>query len=567
MLTVLMILASFAEVVSIGAVLPFLGVLTNPGKIYNHELAQPVFLVLQIETPQELVLPFTILFILGAIFAGLARISLLWVQTRLSIAIGADFSVQVYDRTLYQPYILHVSRSSSEILAGVQKAEGLVYYIIQPVLIILSSVVIFVALIATLLAIQPVIALIAFLSFGLIYAVIVFVTRRRIARNSRIIAAHQGEATKAVQEGLGSIRDILINGNQFVYSKIYRDAFLPMQTAIASNQIVGAGPRFGVEALGMVLIASLAYAMASVVGVMGGANNTIPVLGALALGAHRLLPVLQQIYTAYITLKGNQGNIQDALDLLDQPKPAHARLQPPEPIPFRTAITLKDLGFRYTPRGPWVLNHINLEIPKGSRVGFIGVTGSGKSTLLDIVMGLLIHTEGSVHIDDTVLTPEKIRAWQMHISHVPQVIHLKDGSITENIAFGVRPEVIDQQRVKQACQQAQIAQTIEGWGEGYETQVGERGIRLSGGQRQRIGIARALYKKANVIIFDEATSSLDHETETAVMQTFETLGREVTVLIVAHRLTSLKSCDRIVKLTGGEIKEIGTYEQIIGGMA
>jgi ABC-type multidrug transport system fused ATPase/permease subunit len=562
-LAVLVIVASFAEVVSISAVLPFLGVLTSPEKIFAQELAQPFIQLLQIQSAQDLFLPFTLIFITAAVLAGLARIAVLWAQTRLSMAIGADFSVQVYERTLYQPYSLHVSRNSSEILAGVGKASNLVGSIIQPVMLIGSSVVTLVAVIYALLAIQPVIALSALLGFGLIYAVALAITKRRIAKNSQTIATQQIRVTKAVQEGLGGIRDLIIDGTQPVYSKLYKDAFIPMQTASASIQVVALSPRFGVEALGMALIAGLAYVLATASGIAGGLTNAIPVLGALALGAQRLLPVLQQIYNAYISIKGSQASTQDALDLLDQPKPAHAYAQPAPPLMFETTIALKDLGFRYNPQAPWVLRHLNLQIPKGSRVGFIGVTGSGKSTLLDIVMGLLTPNEGELRIDNTAVSRQNTRAWQAHISHVPQAIYLSDTSIAENIAFGVPVELIDLQRVKQAAKQAQISHTIESWRNGYDTLVGERGVRLSGGQRQRIGIARALYKRANVIIFDEATSALDNETEAAVMQTVETLGRDITIFIIAHRLTTLKNCDQIVELANGGIKAVGGYEQMI----
>ena len=566
-LVVLMIIASFAEVLSIGAVLPFLGVLTSPEKIFAHELAQPLIQLLQIQSAQDLLLPFTLMFIAAAIFAGLVRIALLWVQTRLSMAIGADFSVQVYERTLYQPYSLHISRNSSEILVGSQKAKDLVGAIIQPTLLILSSVAILLAVIFTLLAIQPIIAVTAFLGFGLIYAVVVSITKRRIAKNSQTIATQQGRVTQAMQEGLGGIRDVIIDGTQPVYSKLYKDAFVRMQLALANNQVVSTSPRFGVEASGMVLIAGLAYMLATEISAAGAVTNAIPVLGALALGAQRLLPVLQTIYTAYISIKGNQASTQDALDLLDQPMPEHAYVQPAKPMAFQADINLKDLGFRYTPQEPWVLRRLNLQISKGSRVGFVGVTGSGKSTLLDVVMGLLTPTEGALLIDNASVNPQNTRAWQAHISHVPQAVYLSDISIAENIAFGVPSELIDLHRVERAAQQAQIAQTIENWRDGYDTLVGERGVRLSGGQRQRIGIARALYKQANVIIFDEATSALDNETEAAVMQAVETLGRDTTILIIAHRLTTLKNCDLIVELANGGIKAAGVYEQMMRRVA
>jgi ABC-type multidrug transport system fused ATPase/permease subunit len=562
-LAVLIIFTSFAEVASIGAVIPFLVVLTSPEKIFAHDFAQSFVKVLQIQSAQDLRLPFTLVFVMAAIFAGLARMALLWVQTRLSMAICADFSVQVYERTLHQPYSLHISRNSSEIITGIQKATGLVSTLVQPTLTILSSMFILVAVIATLLTIKPVSAISILVGFGLIYATVVALIKRRTAKNSQIIAIQQGRVTKAIQEGLGGIRDILIDGTQPVYSKLYKDAFIPMRIAVANNQVAASSPRLGVEALGMVLIAGLAYILVAESGVAGGVTNAIPVLGFLALGAQKMLPILQQLYNSYITIKGNQAGIQDALDLLDQVLPLHACAQRHKVIAFQSGITLKDVSFRYTPQGPWVLRNVNLEIPEGSRVGFVGVTGSGKSTLLDIVMGLLSPTEGTLLVDETAVNPQNTRAWQAHISHVPQAVYLSDSSIAENIAFGIPKELIDLQRVKRVAQQAQIAQSIEGWRDGYKTLVGERGIRLSGGQRQRIGIARALYKNAKVIIFDEATSALDNETEAAVMQAVETLGRRITILIIAHRLTTLKNCDQIVELDNGRIKTVGGYEQMM----
>ena len=566
LVAVLMIIASFAEVLSIGAVLPFLGVLTSPETIFAHEYTQPFIRLLQIQSAKELLLPLTLVFVMAAVFAGMTRITLLWAQTRLSMAIGADLSVQVYERTLYQPYSVHISRNSSEIIAGSQKAKELVGTIIQPTLLSVSSVVIFLAIISTLLAVQPIVALAAFVGFGLIYVAVGLITQRRIAMNSKTIAWQQIRETKAIQEGLGGIRDVIIDGTQPVYSDLYKNAVVPLQAAYASNQVVSSTPRFGVEALGVVLIAVLAYTMAAADGeVAGVVINAIPVLGALTLGAQRLLPVFQQIYNAHVTIKGNQASSQDALNLLDQFVPERANAQLPEPMTFQEAMTLKDLGFRYAPHGKWIFRHLNLRIPKGSRVGFVSVTGSGKSTLLDVVMGLLTPTEGALFIDDIELNTYNTRAWQLHISHVPQMIYLSDASISENIAFGVPLEMIDLQRVRLAAQQAQIAQTIEGWSKGYDTLVGERGVRLSGGQRQRIGIARALYKRADVIILDEATSSLDNETEAAVMQELDTLGCEITVLIIAHRLTTLKNCDQVVELADGGIKAVGSYEQMVRG--
>jgi ATP-binding cassette subfamily B protein len=364
-----------------------------------------------------------------------------------------------------------------------------------------------------------------------------------------------------MQEGLGGIRDILIDGSQEAYCDIYRKADLALRRAQDTSQFISQSPRYAMEALGMLLIAALAYMLTQQ---DGGNAKAIPILGALALGAQRLLPVLQQAYSSWASIQGAQASLHDALDLLDQPLPDHAHVPPPQPLRFRDQIALNRLSFRYGPQGPWVLRQIDVEIPKGSRVGFIGTTGSGKSTLLDILMGLLSSTEGSLLVDGVPVTAQNLRAWQAHIAHVPQTIFLADTTVAENIAFGIPPSLIDHARVRLAAQKAQIASTIESWSEQYQTKVGERGVRLSGGQRQRIGIARALYKQADVIVFDEATSALDNETERAVMDAIDCLGEELTVFLVAHRLSTLRNCTQVIELENGEIQRTGTYQNIVG---
>jgi ATP-binding cassette subfamily B protein len=219
--------------------------------------------------------------------------------------------------------------------------------------------------------------------------------------------------------------------------------------------------------------------------------------------------------------------------------------------------------FRYTNDGPWVLDGLDLTIPKGARVGLVGSTGSGKSTALDLLMGLLNPTEGELLVDAQSIIGNRIRAWQRTIAHVPQSIYLADTTLAENIAFGVSRDAIDLRRVQQAARQAQIAEFIESRPESYDAFVGERGIRLSGGQRQRIGIARALYKQASVLVFDEATSALDNATERSVMGTIDALNRDLTILLIAHRLTTVRRCDIIVELEHGRVVAQGTYDQLL----
>jgi ATP-binding cassette subfamily B protein len=486
----------------------------------------------------------------------------LWAGMRLGLSSGSDLSIELYRRTLYQPYQVHLARNSSEVIAGItQKVNGVAFGVLQPVLVLASSMVLLVAVLAMLVAIDPVAAFSAAGGFGLSYAAIALVTRRRLQRNSERVAREQTQMVKALQEGLGGIRDVLLDGAQPLYCEIYRHADHPLRRAQGNSQFINASPRYAMEALGIVLISALAYAMAQR---PGGIATALPVLGALALGAQRLLPALQQSYGAWVTMVSCQASLAETLALLDQPLPADAIQPAPAPLAFQQHIRFDDVRFRYSEGGPWVLKGLTLTIPKGSRVGFVGATGSGKSTALDILMGLLPPTAGALRVDDQAVTGLQLRAWQRTIAHVPQSIYLADTTLAENIAFGVPKADIDMNRVRQAARQAQIAEFIESRPEGYEALIGERGVRLSGGQRQRIGIARALYKQASVLVFDEATSALDNATEQSVMEAIDGLARDLTVLLIAHRLSTVRRCDVIVELKDGLVAAIGSYDELMG---
>ena len=290
-LLVLMLIASFAEILSIGAVLPFLGVLTTPERVFEHSLAQPFIQILGLTEPAQLLLPLTIIFGLAAVVAGVMRLLLLWASTRLSFAIGADLSMSIYRRTLYQPYEIHVARNSSGVINGIwSKVKGVIGGVIVPVLTLISASIMLIVILIAMLSVEPLIALATFGGFGLIYVSIIRITRIKKIRNSKTIAHESTQVVKTLQEGLGGIRDVLIDGSQEAYCHIYRKADLPLRRAQGSIHIIANSPRFGIEALGMLLIAVLAYTLAQEA---DGIAKAIPILGALALGAQRLLPVMQ----------------------------------------------------------------------------------------------------------------------------------------------------------------------------------------------------------------------------------------------------------------------------------
>ena len=560
LLLALMVASAFSEVISLGAVLPFIGILTAPEKVFNNAFVKSICESFGITSASELVLPLTVIFVCAALLAGGTRLLMLWVSTRLSNAIGADLSIEIYKRTLYQPYRVHVARNSSEVINGIANKSWTTAYVLQSLLSAVSSVLLSFALVITLISIDPLVILIATMVFGCCYGAVTWAARRRLQVNSQRIANESTQIVKALQEGLGGIRDVLLNGSQPVYCDIYQRADSPYRLASASNAFIAVSPRFAMEAIGMVLIGILAYAISLQT---GGVSSALPMLGAIALGAQRILPMLQLAYASWASIAGNQNSLADTIDLLDQPLPSDAALPEPDPLDFKHSISFESVRFRYLSDGPWVLDGVNFNIPRGSRVGFVGATGSGKTTLLDLLMGLLDPTEGQILVDGLPTTGDRRRSWQRAIAHVPQSIFLADITIAENIAFGVPRKSIDMDRVREAARQAQIDKFIESRPNGYSEFVGERGIRLSGGQRQRIGIARALYKEASVLVFDEATSSLDNATEQAVMESIEGLNRDLTILIIAHRLTTVQRCDEIIELEHGRVVAQGSYEQLL----
>ena len=556
-----MLISAITEVISLGAIIPFLGVLTAPDKVFSHPIISDIAQSFGILSAEQLALPITILFITAILLANFTRLLLLWVSTKLSFMAGADLSYEVYHRTLHQPYIVHLERNSSEVITGIlNKVGGVVFNILLPALTFISSLLLLIMVITALMVIDPVITSISVIGFGSTYILITILTRKKIANNSDCIAYETTMLHKALQEGLGGVREVLLDGTQQLYCDIYRKADLPLRKAQGSNIFISSSPKFGMEAIGVSLIAIIAYTFSQQ---QGGVTAVIPALGAIALGAQRLLPALQNCYASWSVITGSRALLFDSLLLLEQPISTDSSNTLAERMDFKENIRLDSVSFRYKKNTPWVLDNLNLEISKGERIGFVGETGSGKSTSLDLIMGLLEPTTGEVIIDGKPLTDVELHKWRKNIAHVPQSIFLIDSSMAENIAFGVPKELIDIKLVQDAAKQAQIAEFIERQPNGYDSPVGERGVRLSGGQRQRIGIARALYKKANVLIFDEATSALDDTTEKAVMDAIEGLDRSVTVLFIAHRLTTLRNCDRIIELKDGSVLNDDRYEKML----
>lgn len=555
----LMLLGAGAEMVSIAAVLPFLQLAADPGRLASLGPVAQLADTLGIGGPRQLLLASALILIGAAILSAGLRVLLTGVTYKFTFLLAHDLGRAVFSRTIRQPYSFYVQRNSAQVLSGMDKVNSIATGVLVPLLQAVSSTVIAIAIIALLIAIDPLTAITAGAVMALVYVVLGLLSRSSLIGMSRRFAELGTRRTKTIQESLGGIRDIILDQSHAAFERQFEQLDREFRMTGARISFLVMSPRYVVEGAGIVMIALLALYFT---GQPGGVVAAIPVLGALALGAQRLLPLLQNVNVSWTQYLSSVGTIEDVIALLEGP-----RLPQPAtgtaPLPFHDRIELLDVGYHYS-SGTRALEGIDLVIPRGSRLGLVGKTGSGKSTLADLLMGLLQPTSGEMRVDSARIDADTVAAWQAQIAHVPQAIFLADDSIAANIAFGLEAPV-DLDRVWEAAERADLRSFIEQLPEGMETRVGERGVRLSGGQRQRIGIARALYRNATVLILDEATSALDDRTEAAVMQSVESLGRELTVILIAHRLSTVASCDMVCRLEGGRIVQKGSYEDVVLG--
>ncbi len=558
-----MLISSITEILNVAAIVPFLSALIDPSKVFNLPILNTYFKYFGFAEPKNIVLPMTIAFGLLTICANFVRILVIWSSTRIALSINSTLMINAYDKSLHLSYAEHISRNTSETIAQIVKV-GVAGNSIMAFLNLLGSALMLISILFAIILINPTIALSIFLAFGIIYILIYGLTKNKISSNSRRVADGVGRQYKIMQESYGGIRDVIIGSTQNLYLILYAKSVNLARRAEGNMAIISAIPRYLIEPLGIILILIAAYSITT----RGlDSASVIPLLGAFALGAQRLLPVLQSCYSSWINIKSCHASMEDALNLLDEPISKSEKNDQLLSFSDAPTIELQNVSFKYTFNAPWVIKEINIFIPAGSKVGFIGQTGCGKTTLLDLIMGLLDPTIGTIRIGGIELNSKNKAGWQSNIAHVPQSIFLSDASIAENIAFGELKENIDYQRVRDSATRACLIDVIDSWDEGLDTVIGERGIKLSGGQRQRVGIARALYKNATILVFDEATSALDEKTESRVMEEINSFKQDgkssFTILMIAHRLTTLKNCSKIIEMDGGKIKRVCEYKNIL----
>ncbi len=544
----LALLTAAVEMISLALTYPWVAALIAPGTIQSRGVLRRLWsLINHTLDPHGYVMVLTIAFGAATLLAGGLRMTVLWVQVRVAYAIAGDLSRMAFGTMIGRPYEEHVSENSSVATSVVtHQVEVVTRGTILPVLSIIVSTFIMTALLAVTLTLASRLALYMFCGLALAYTTVSLLSRGFVRRDSEAVPRHHAHLVKLVGESVGGIRDIIIDRQQGVFLREFDRVDRALRRAVANAQILIGVPRFGIEALGLVTIATLAY-----VALLGGRSmmSVIPALGLLAFSAQRMLPVMQALYQGFVALRSSSGANRKLLAMIEPARPALS-LRNGTSARLTGDLVLDHVTYTYPSRNEPALRDVSFTIPQGLHVGIVGPTGSGKSTLLDLILDLLTPQSGRITIGAVELDATTRPEWHAHVAHVPQDVFLIDASIAENIAFGIAPDAIDRDRLRDAAERAQILGEIERMPHGFATLAGERGALLSGGQRQRIGIARALYKGGSVFILDEATSALDPATEAGVMAALTALPGQPTIFIISHRPSVIAGCDRFIALDG-----------------
>jgi ABC-type multidrug transport system fused ATPase/permease subunit len=564
LVAVLMPFTALAEMAMIAAIVPFVSLLTGGATgTSGGYLLGGLIRRIQDFAPQQPLTGAAVIFAAAVLITAALRLALTHSSQRFAFALGHDLSVELQRRILHQPYLFHIERHSSELLAALGKIDHLIYNLVLQSLQAASAALIGLFVVAVLGSIDPLSTALAALLIGGFYGLTLLLTRRQIESHARVIGDAYDQRLKSMQESLTGIRDVIIDRSQELQIERFRVIDLQSAQARAKAMFLAAAPRFLIECIGLILIAVLAVIIAER---SGGITAALPILGALALGALRLLPLASQFYGGWVSLGSSGPILREVVELISLPMPQDPTAAPAPK--FAVAIRLDRVRFHYPGRIQPALKNLSLVIPKGCRVAITGKTGSGKSTLADLLMGLIEPDEGTISVDQVELSGKLLAGWRRSIAHVPQTIFLADANIGDNIAMALPEANIDMERVKAAAEVAQLAGFIASLPDGYDTKIGERGVRLSGGQRQRLALARAIYKQAPLLVLDEATSALDDATEAAVLAALDELhGEGRTIVVIAHRMSTVARCDPIFVLDDGQLVQSGSFDELFGPLS
>tara|TARA_Y100001935_G_C17311084_1_gene516321 strand:- start:6258 stop:8054 length:1797 start_codon:yes stop_codon:yes gene_type:complete len=563
-LQLLVVLMAVMEIAGVASIIPFMALVGNMSQLKQDTLIAQVYQASGIssETQFLFLLGFAVLIML--LIATLISSYTIWTISMFSNKIGAEIADRLYTHYLKQGWLFHASGSSALLtkkiaIESIRVTSG----ILLPLMHVNAKTILAFLMILSIFIYDPTVAIIIFTIFAVAYTILFTVVRMRLQRNGKTISAVNEQRFRLMNEGFGGIKDVLLLGRDSDFIKRFNQTGVSLARSLGTNDALGAMPRYIMELIAFgSMIAVVLYLIAYYEANLG---IILPILSVYALAGVKLLPAFQSIYTSIARIKANSAafeSIQGDLDNSQQTKSSILKIDKTTLLP-KKHISLENVTFKYPNKEDTALNQLNMSIPVNSVIGIVGPSGSGKSTLVDILLGLIQPQSGQLKIDDDVINNKNRRPWQNTIGFVAQSIFLSEGSIAENVAFGIPQDQINFDQVYRALKLAHLDELIDSYQDGIHTKVGERGVQLSGGQRQRIGIARALYYKAEVLVFDEATSSLDGITEKMIMEAIHNFSGQKTIIMIAHRLKTVQKCDQIFFIDKGKVVDKGTYEELI----
>ena len=561
----MVMLMAALETLGVVSIMPFLAVLGNPEIVTEQPVLRWMFERFGFADtgPFIVALGIASAMIVGA--SSLFKSVTLHALNRFANLQRHSISSRLLENYLRQPYTFFLNRNTADLSKSLlSETDLLIANILQPAVLMLAHAVVVIAVVLLLLFYDPLMAITVAVVVGGLYGLIYWSVRGILGRIGPEREKANSKRFLASAEAFGAIKEVKVTGATDAYLQRFHGPSRQVSRHMATNETLSQVPLYLVEALGYAGLITV-----TIVLVLRGDNlgQVLPVLGLYAFAALRLLPASQIIYRCAARMRFGSSALQNIhCDLMLRPRKLDsAALQSDsQPLHFGRAISLRGVSFSYPDQtNAPALVDVTVDIFANTSVGIVGTTGSGKSTLVDLLLGLIVPQHGAVMVDDTELTPETIPHWQKMIGYVPQQIYIADSSVAENIAFGVDADKIDHEAVERAARAAQIHDFVSvELPHGYRTQVGERGVRLSGGQRQRIGIARALYRDPAVLVLDEATSALDNQTEDRVMTAVRAMGGRKTIILIAHRLTTVRSCDKILLLDAGTLASEGSFDDL-----
>lgn len=563
LLQIMVIIMAVMEVMAISSIAPFMSLISDISLLHKEGMIGNLYLYSGIIDEYDFIFYVGLTILLFLVISASFSILTFKLLANFGSSLGVEISDRLYQFYLNQNWLFHASDSSARLTKQVSvEASRLANSVIQPLLQMSARIALALLISIGIIAYDPIVALVGIIIFLGFYVLIYLLVRVRLQKNGKTISDINTKRFRLMNEGYGGVKDIILLGVKSEYIVNFKKTGVPFARANAENMILGFLPRYIMEliAFGSMILLILFMVKTD----EQGLQDIFPVIALYALAAFKLLPALQQSYHYLTIIKGNISAFYAIKgDLINSFNNEHEKEITDNIIIPRNSISLSDVSFTYPGKSEPALNNLSIEIKANQSIGIVGSSGSGKSTSIDVLLGLIQPDSGYLKVDGVGIDKSNVRAWQNCIGFVPQSIFLSEGSIIENIAFGISREKIDEGRVKDVVKQAHLTSLIESLPDGLQSKVGERGVQLSGGQRQRIGIARALYNQSSVLVFDEATSALDGITENVIMEAIREFQGNKTIILIAHRLKTIKHCNQIYILEDGCVIDNGSYDELI----